>query len=88
MDKHPECASREHCEQVTALLRALEQRVALSEAHVVSHDTAAREWKARIVVNEQCCDELRRSPQARADPFTGTDGRRLERRIEALEGQP
>jgi hypothetical protein len=44
-----------------------------------------RKMEARVVELETEVRLLQRQPAARPDPFTGTQGRELERRIKALE---
>jgi hypothetical protein len=55
------------------------------ESHIVSHDREAEQWKQRIIRLEQQFYEINTQPKARADPFTGTEGRELERRLHELE---
>jgi hypothetical protein len=64
----------------------MESRLALSEAHVETHEKTAGEWKQRIIENERALRQLQTAPSARPDPFTGSEGRQLEYRIERLEG--
>ena len=42
----------------------------------------------RLAAAEAHIEELRRQPGARPDPFTGTEGRELEKRIKRLEQKP
>jgi hypothetical protein len=50
-------------------------------------NTVSRERNERIIDRlEREVSELRNHPQARPDPFTGTEGRALRDRIERLEG--
>lgn len=37
---------------------------------------------------EKAVEELMHNASARPDPFTGTQGRELDRRIKELEGRP
>ena len=66
--------------------------VAANSAHRVEHESESEYWVGEIRSNtnairviEQRVAELRSMPQARPDPFTGTDGRKLLQRIERLE---
>ena len=68
--------------------------VAANSAHRVEHESESEYWVGEIRSNtnairviEQRVAELRSVPQARPDPFTGTDGRKLRERIERLERQ-
>mgnify|MGYP001547381064 CR=1 FL=1 len=69
-------------------LRQLRVDVAENSAHRVEHDRNAEEWKQRIRLNESGLRELTNNASARPDPFTGTEGRQLERRIDILERLP
>ena len=53
--------------------------------HVSSHDLEKDIWVARILGNVDAIDDLRNNVNARQDPFSGTEGRDLERRIRKLE---
>ena len=53
--------------------------------HVYSHDIEKRIWTDRILSNVDAIDDLRNNVSARQDPFSGTEGRDLARRIRALE---
>ena len=53
--------------------------------HVYSHDLEKDIWVARILSNVDAIDDLRNNVSARQDPFSGTEGRELGRRIRALE---
>ena len=81
------CASQSECEQVRAILNAMDARLAVAETHVAAHERSADEWKQRIIENERELRGLMQSPAARPDPFTGTEGRELEQRIQQLERQ-
>ena len=72
----------------------LDSIVAANSAHRVEHESESEYWVGEIRSNtnairviEQRVAELRSVPQARPDPFTGTDGRKLRERIERLERQ-
>ena len=73
------------CAMVKALLHATESRLGILETRVAGHDEESHTWKDRINRNEQVLVELRTNAAARPDPFTGSDGRELEKRIRALE---
>ena len=71
----------------------LDVAVAANSEHRVVHEEQSRHWISQIIRNrddvrdlEQSVAELRAVPQARPDPFTGTDGDALRARIERLEG--
>ncbi len=85
MDSRADCAGRSECDAVRAKLHEIEARLAVSETHVETHEKSAGEWKQRILENERALRQMRTSPEARPDPFTGTEGRQLEMRIERLE---
>lgn len=44
--------------------------------------------KHRMEKLEDAVKNLERKPESRADPFTGSEGRDLERRLKQLEGKP
>jgi hypothetical protein len=56
-----------------------------AEKHVMEHDRSAEEWRARILTLERQMEEIKTKAGARADPFTGTMGKALETRIQAVE---
>jgi predicted pyridoxine 5'-phosphate oxidase superfamily flavin-nucleotide-binding protein len=56
-----------------------------AEKHIMEHDRNAEEWRARIRTLERQVEELKTNGTARADPFTGTMGKALEMRIQAVE---
>jgi len=58
---------------------------ARAEKHVVDHDREANEWKERIKRLELQMEAVQTQSMARADPFTGTMGKALEMRIQAVE---
>lgn len=87
MDSRADCAGRGECDAVKARLHEIEARLAVSETHVETHEKSAAEWKQRILENERSLRQMRTSPEARPDPFTGTEGRQLEQRIQQLERQ-
>jgi hypothetical protein len=64
---------------------AVEAIAGKAEKHVSDHDLEANEWKERIKKLEKQVEELQTRSGARADPFTGTMGKALEMRIEAVE---
>jgi hypothetical protein len=66
-------------------IAAAEVLAAQAEKHVIDHDRTADEWKARIVTLERQMEEIKTRGSARADPFTGTMGKALEMRIQAVE---
>ena len=53
--------------------------------HVIDHEQEKRIWVARILENAADLKRMQRDPSARADSFSGTQGRVLEKRIRALE---
>ena len=72
----------------TAALRVLAQQSAENTIYRAEHARSAEEWYRRISELEHDVHSLQRQPSARPDPFTGTEGRELERRIRKLEGSP
>lgn len=73
------------CAAVQAMLHALNARLGVAEAKLESHNTEAERWKTQIGKNESAIADIRARPAGRADPFTGSDGRELEKRIRELE---
>ena len=73
-------------------ISALDLLVATNTAHRLEHDHQAQQWIDQIKENritvrklESIVASLRTVPSERPDPFTGTEGSALERRIRALE---
>lgn len=64
---------------------AVETTANSAKLHGDEHERTAREWKDRIVDIEQRLRELSTNALSRPDPFTGTQGDILERRIDKLE---
>lgn len=67
------------------LVSGLMQSVARTLQHVELHTEEKNHWIARIEENSKLLHSLAKDSAARPDPFTGTEGRQLERRIDALE---
>ena len=72
----------------SAALRVLAQQSAENTVYRAEHIKNAEEWYRRINELERDVHSLQRQPAARPDPFTGTEGRELEKRIRKLEGKP
>jgi len=75
-----------------ARISALEIQQATINEHVDAHDFSANHWievikqlQAASYALQVRVSQLETKPKARADPFTGTDGNRLERMIKLLE---
>lgn len=83
LERHESLA--EHVHANDARLRGLSESVTRALEHVESHNTEANYWKTRIETNTDRITELTSNANARPDPFTGTQGRELERRIDQLE---
>jgi hypothetical protein len=77
-------------------ISTLDRVVAANSAHRIEHEADAERWITEIVSHrerlfdvERAVGQLRREPDARPDPYTGTDAKRfateLERRFRALE---
>ena len=73
-------------------LSDLDRLVATNTAHRIEHDIQSQQWIEQVKENriavrklESIVASLRAVPSARPDPFTGTEGSALERRIRALE---
>ena len=62
------------------------ERLAAVERDLKGHQDTSIEWRDRISSLEKRMHELMTEPQTRPDPFTGTQGRELQRRIDRLEG--
>lgn len=73
------------CAAIQALLHALDIRLKEYETRQAAHESEAENWKSRISRNEQSVADLRSNAGARPEPFAGTEGRELDRRIRALE---
>lgn len=60
-------------------------QMATYQANVDAHIEESNYWKREIEGMRKDIANLRTHAAARADPFTGTEGRALERRIDTLE---
>jgi hypothetical protein len=69
----------------TATIRVIAEQAYANSIHRVEHEKQADRWIAKILENERSIHSLQQQPSARPDPFTGTEGRELERRIRAIE---
>ena len=63
----------------------LREKIALVGTKETAHLQEAEIHIARISKLESQVESLMTQPQARKDPFTGTEGRALEARVDALE---
>ena len=70
----------------------LDSAVTSNTEHRLIHDEQSKHWISQILRNlddvrqlERDLAELRSVPSARPDPFTGSEGNALERRIHDLE---
>ena len=70
---------------VDATLAAIASQAHANTIHRVEHDKSAERWINQILENEREIHLLQRAPEARPDPFTGTEGAALRGRIERLE---
>ena len=85
MERLADCVKRPECEAVRAAVHSIELRLGKVEADWINHQTLSEERKDRILELEREVRELTTNANARPDPFTGTMGRELSRRIERLE---
>lgn len=73
----------------TAILDAIVRGLAVSvgelDQQLKAHDEQCTYWKGVADANRTKIADLQTSTAARPDPFTGSDGIALERRIHALE---
>ena len=72
-------------ESTSREVRALMVSAAKIEKHIESHDMQSSIWIDKILRNEQKIIEIKTNAAARKDPFTGEEGRVLERRVRAVE---
>ena len=88
---------RVRCEQARAELFELHDRIAQYPSAADLNGCRGRiEALERYLAVDQhrmdklelAMEEMQRKPAARPDPFTGTEGRELERRIKQLEATP
>jgi hypothetical protein len=70
-----------------ATLAAIAQQAHANSIHREEHERSAERWIDKILENERAIHSLQTDAAARKDPFTGTEGAELRRRIEALEGR-
>jgi hypothetical protein len=73
------------CEEITKALRDIDIAINNSEHHIESHNNESEQWKQRIIRLENQIYEMQTMPKARPDPFTGSMGRELEKRLQKLE---
>jgi hypothetical protein len=71
----------------TDSLRAIAQQAHANSIHRLEHEKQAERWIDKILENEHNIHALQQQPAARPDPFTGTEGRELERRLRVLESK-
>ena len=69
----------------TETLRALAQQAHANSIHRIEHEKQAERWIDKIIENERNIHALQNQPTARPDPFTGSDGRELQRQIDELK---
>jgi len=65
--------------------RRLEVSIARYNNHVQEHEKQSEYWIQRIESNTNRLGRLATDSAARPDPFTGTQGRELERRLDFVE---
>lgn len=70
-----------------ATLAAIAQQAHANSIHREEHERQSQRWIDKILENERAILGLQRDAGARADPFTGTEGADLRRRIERLESK-
>jgi hypothetical protein len=75
------------CERLIGVATEAKLSIAAAEHHIDSHNREAEQWKQRILALEQKLYDMSTRSTARPDPFTGSMGRALEDRIEALESR-
>jgi hypothetical protein len=73
------------CDKLQALAADSKSAIAEARHHIDSHNAESAEWKRRIIILEEKVYALSTRASARPDPFTGSMGRALEERIQALE---
>lgn len=78
-----DCVKRADCEAVRALVHAIDLRLKATESTVHEHNATSSEWKQRILAIESNQQRVFSDPSARPDPFTGTQARQLEERVES-----
>jgi hypothetical protein len=76
---------RERYSLDAATLAAIAEQTHANSIHRVEHDKSAEHWIGQIKDNTRSVRKLEQDPNARRDPFTGTEGKALEDRIKALE---
>jgi hypothetical protein len=72
---------------IAVLNHSVEELVVAYHANSAYSDERGRKMEARISELETQLRLLQNQPASRADPFTGSQGRELMRRIDALEGR-
>ena len=70
---------------VDSTLAAIAAQAHANSIHRTEHEKSAERWINQIIENERDIRKLQRAPDARPDPFTGTEGAALRSRIEQLE---
>ena len=69
-------------------IRGALSTIAIHGEYIAQTKSEAVRWKDRIEANTDKLGQLATDAGARPDPFTGADGRGLERRIDVLERLP
>lgn len=83
LDRHGGISNR--LETVEGIVSGLATSVARTLERIDRDSDESGYWKDRIDRNRDGIAELRTNSMARKDPFTGTEGREHERRIDAVE---
>jgi hypothetical protein len=78
--KHKDCATIAECVEFHRRLDAIEAQVLTNTINRVRNEATIQNLMSDI-------QSIRKDPAARPDPFTGTDGDKLRKRIEALENK-
>ena len=68
-------------------LASIAQQAHANSIHREEHERSAERWIDKILENERDIHSLQTDSASRKDPFTGSEGAELRRRIEALEGR-
>jgi len=69
----------------TDTIRALAQQAHANSIHRIEHEKQAERWINQIIENGRAIHDLQQQPGARPDPFTGSQGRELQRQIDELK---
>lgn len=86
LERHATDGERKLAELITAH-NAVVTAETRNTTHRLEHEKTSERWINQIIRNSELIREMRSTPEARPDPFTGTEGRELQRQIDELSSK-